>query len=198
MHLILASSSPQRKELLSVLNLPFDVIPSTIDEEGYHQKDPAKRAQELAILKARDVKAKHPTSIVIGCDTLVVSPQGHLLEKPKDEADARAMMRMQSGGRSLVHSGLCVIDADGTLSSDLSTSSVYFAELSDRDIDWWIHTQLWQGRSGAFQIDGLGQLMIKHIEGDFTSIVGLPMYVLGHLLKKAGVSFTAIEKENRC
>ncbi len=197
MRLILASSSPQRKELLSILAIPFDVLPSTIDEEAYREKDPQKRAQELAVLKAQDVHSRNPHTVVIGCDTLVVAPDGTLLEKPKDETEARAMIRLQSGGVSLVHSGLCVIDAEGNMHADLSTSSVHFAELSEQQIDWWIATNLWQGRSGAFQIDGLGQLMISHIEGDFTSIVGLPMYLLGQLLYRAGVDCTITEKDSR-
>jgi septum formation protein len=197
MSLILASSSPQRKELLSVLNIPFEVIPSTVDEDVYAERDPAKRVQELAILKAKDVARRHPNSVIIGCDTLVRAPDGTLLEKPKDQEEARTMIRLQSGGISLVHSGLCVIDEQGIEHTGLSSSSVHFAKLEESDIDWWMSTNLWQGRSGAFQIDGLGQLMISHIEGDFTSIVGLPMYLLGDLLKKAGVNFRYQKEDKR-
>jgi septum formation protein len=99
----------------------------------------------------------------------------------------RAMRSLSlSLSKSEVHSGLCVIDAAGQAYEGLSSSSVHFAPLSDEDIDWWIDTKEWEGRSGAFQIDGRGQLMIERIEGDWTSVVGLPVFLLGRLLGKAG------------
>ncbi|MDD5055867.1 MAG: Maf family protein [Candidatus Peribacteraceae bacterium] len=185
-HLILASASPQRKTLLRGLDIQFDVIPSSIEEDDHPEADPAKRAADLARLKAQDIAANHSGSIVIGCDTLVVAPDGTLLEKPRSIDEVRSMLTLQSGGTSLVHSALCVIDAKGKLHEGLSSSSVRFKKLTSRDIDWWIGTKLWQGRSGGFQIDGLGQLMIERIEGDWTGVVGLPVFLLGQLLKEAG------------
>jgi septum formation protein len=184
--LILASQSPQRKTLLEGLGLKFRVVPSSVDESACTEDDPGKRAMILAELKARDVAEKHPNDIVIGCDTLVVSSDCQLLEKPTDERDAFRMLKLQSGTASIVHSGLTVISS-GKEYSGLSTSSVRFKKLSKEEEAWWIGTKLWEGRSGAFQIDGLGQLMIEYIEGDWTSIVGLPVSLLGELLAKAGV-----------
>lgn len=184
--IILASASPQRKYLLEGLGIAFDVIPSGIEEDDHPEEDPAKRSQDLARLKAQDIAAKHTGSIVLGCDTLVVAPDGTLLEKPQSIDEVRSMLALQSGGTSIVHSALCVIDQDGRLHEGLSSSSVRFKKLSDEDIDWWTRTKLWQGRSGAFQIDGLGQLMIERIEGDWTGVVGLPVFLLGQLLKEAG------------
>jgi septum formation protein len=185
-HLILASASPQRKTLLEGLGLTFAVIPSAVEESGHVEADPAKRASDLARLKAQDIAGKHQQSIVIGCDTLVVAPDGTMLEKPESTDEVRSMLRLQSGGTSIVHSALCVIDATGKQHEGLSSSSVRFKNLSDADIDWWIGTKLWQGRSGAFQIDGPGQLMIERIEGDWTGVVGLPVFLLGQLMKDAG------------
>ena len=96
------------------------------------------------------------------------------------------MLEAQSGAMSQVHSALCIIDANGEKHTGISTSSVRFKKLSPKDIDWWVGTGLWHGRSGAFQIDGPGQLMIDYIEGDWTGIVGLPVFLLGELLKEAG------------
>lgn len=166
--------------------MEFIVDPSNVDEDACTERDAAKRAAHLARLKAQDVMGRHPGACIIGCDTLVQAPSGEILEKPMDAADARRMLRLQSGGISLVHSGLCVIDAAGQAYEGLSSSSVHFAPLSDEDIDWWIDTKEWEGRSGAFQIDGRGQLMIERIEGDWTSVVGLPVFLLGRLLGKAG------------
>lgn len=188
MNLILASSSPQRKNLLDGLRLPFTVVCSRINEEGELEKDPVRRAQHLARLKAQDVHAKHPNSVVIGCDTLVVASDSTLLEKPKDETEARIMLDHHSGKTSVVHSAVCVIDTKGNLHEGMDSSSVTFATLNEEDKDWWISTNLWQGRSGGFQVDGLGQMLISHIEGDWTGIVGLPIYLVSTLLKKAGIN----------
>ncbi len=182
--LILASASPQRKTLLAGLGLRFDVIPSTVDEEACTVKDPAERSAVLARLKAEDVAAREPGAFVIGCDTLVVDAKNHRMEKPVDEADARRMLALHSGARSTVHSGLCVIDPFGDVEEGISSSHVWFKELSQADMDWWISTGQWKDRSGGFQIDGQGQLMIERIDGDWTSIVGLPVFLLGTLMKR--------------
>ncbi len=184
--LILASSSPQRKYLLEGLGLTFSVIPSQVNEEACTEMDPAKRAQLLAREKARDVAERHRGQWVIGSDTLVVSSTGERLEKPDDEQDARRMVALHSGKTSIVHSGLALIRPDGAMFDGLSSSSVTFRTLTDADVDWWIATNLWRDRSGSFQIDGLGQLMIERIDGDWTSIVGLPVYLLGELFRQAG------------
>lgn len=184
--IILASASPQRKTLLEGLGVQFEVMPSSVDEDGHPERSPRERSVILSRLKAEDIAAKHKGAIVIGCDTLVVSSAGELLEKPKDSIDARRMLESQSGALSQVHSAVSVIDAKGIVHEGVSTSTVRFKKLSSDDIDWWVNTGLWQGRSGGFQIDGLGQLMISHIEGDWTGIVGLPVFLLGELMKAAG------------
>ena len=187
MSIVLASASPQRKSLLEGLGIEFTVDPSSVDEAACTEQDPVKRAMLLAELKAKDRAAVHSDSLVIGCDTLVVSAAGELLEKPVDSADAERMLREHSGSVSTVHSGLCVVQG-GTTVSDVSSSQVHFAELSEDEINWWVGTKQWQGRSGGFQIDGAGQLMIRHIEGDWTSIVGLPVFLLGTLCRDLGVT----------
>ena len=188
MKFILASASPQRKALLAGLGLTFDVISSSVDESSCTERDPVRRARMLSALKARDVARGHLGCVIIGCDTLVVSPGGHLLEKPADADDARRMLRLQSGGTSIVHSGLTIISEKGEELSGVSSSSVTFKKLSTDDEEWWIRTGLWKDRSGAFQIDGPGQLMIEGIEGDFTGVVGLPVFLFGELMRQAGIS----------
>jgi septum formation protein len=184
--IILASTSPQRKQLLESIGLTFSVIPSQVNEEACTEMDPAKRALLLAREKAREVSERHRGQWVIGGDTLVVAADGTRLEKPIDADDARQMLRLHSGATSIVHSGLAIIRPDGAMFDGLSSSSVTFKTMTDADIDWWIGTNLWEGRSGGFQIDGLGQLMIERIDGDWTSIVGLPVFLLGELFMQAG------------
>ncbi len=171
------------------LGLIFDVIPSTVHEPSHPELSPAKRAQELALLKAQEVAARHPDCWIIGCDTLVESADGDLLEKPGDADEARKMIRVQSGRTSTVHSALALIDPQGKVFSGLSSSRVTFKKLSDADIEWWIHTDQWRDRSGSFQIDGQGQLMIANLEGDWTSVVGLPVHLLGQLFNESNAPF---------
>jgi septum formation protein len=186
---ILASASPQRKWLLEGIGLDFEVIPSTVDEAICTETDPVERAKALARLKAEDVAAKHPDAYVLGADTLVVASDGTLLEKPIDADDARKMLKMHSGKTSTVYSTICLILLNGELSEAISASKVTFKELSDEEIAWWIATNEWKDRSGAFQIDGKGQLIIERIEGDWTGVVGLPVCILGQLLQDNGIAF---------
>lgn len=185
--LILASASPQRKQLLAGLGVTFVVIPSHINESACTEKNPAKRATILAREKAQEVAGRHRGRWVLGCDTLVVSADGTLLEKPVDAVDAARMLKLQSGNVSVVHSALALVSPDGEVHEGLSSSDVRFNTLSQKDIDWWINTGLWNDRSGSFQIDGPGQLMIQEIKGDWSGIVGLPVFLFGELAKKAGL-----------
>lgn len=187
--IILASASPQRKRLLEGLGIDFVVIPSQVNEEACTELHPSKRAQMLAREKADEVASRHRGRWVVGCDTLVESPYGTLLEKAVDAADARRMLTLQSGGVSMVHSGLALVRPDGAVFDGLSTSNVCFRNLTDTDKDWWIASNFWKDRSGSFQIDGPGQLMIERIEGDWTSVVGFPVFLFGKLAKEAGFSF---------
>ncbi len=186
--LILASASPQRAKLLENAGIPFTVIVSSVDEDAHPEKDPVLRAQALAKAKAQDVASYQTDTWVLGCDTLVVSAEGELLEKPRDEKHAREMLGKQSGNISLVHSALCLLSPDQKSFAGISSSAVTFKTLSSKDIDWWIGTGLWKDRSGGFQIDGAGQFMIENLKGDWSSVVGLPMFLLGQLCEEAGIS----------
>ena len=184
--LILASSSLQRQRLLKELGVSFEVIPSSINEAEVILEDPIERAKLLARLKAEDVSHKYSDAWVIGSDTLVVSKAGNLLEKPLDEFHAREMLREQSGGVSQVHSAISLITPMSKKHEAVSTSHVHFRTLTDEDLDWWISTELWKDRSGSFQIEGDGQKLIEHLDGDFDGVVGLPISLLSQLFKDAG------------
>lgn len=188
MSLVLASASPQRKTLLEGLGVSFAIHPSDLDESLCEERDPKKRSLSLARMKAISVSKDVPDAYVIGCDTLVVSNDGILFEKPLDEEDARRMIVSHAGTTIAVHSGLCVLSPDGRITEGVSSSAVTFKELSDAEIDWWIGTNLWKDRSGSFQIDGPGQLMISRLDGDWSSVVGLPVFLLGELLEDLGCS----------
>lgn len=188
--LVLASASPQRRQLLEELGVPFVVDPSSFSEEACPETDPVARSVSLARAKAEQVRVRHPDALVLGCDTLVVAHDGVLLEKPHDASQALSMLRKQSACISTVHSALCLLQpGDRRILQGVSTSAVHFAPLSDAQCDWWIRTGLWRDRSGGFQIDGKGQFLIERLEGDWSGVVGLPVYLLGQLLKQAGAPF---------
>ncbi|MDD5469381.1 MAG: Maf family protein [Candidatus Peribacteraceae bacterium] len=186
--MVLASASPQRKQLLAGLGVQFSVQPSAIDECICTEREPAKRAVALARMKALDIAASCTDAYVIGCDTLVVASDGTLLEKPAHAHDAREMLVRQSGSASIVHSGLCIVAPGGQVAEGLSSSMVLFKTLRQADIDWWLRSGLWQDRSGSFQIDGLGQLLIERVEGDWPGVVGLPVFLLERLFRQLGES----------
>ncbi|MFA6522765.1 MAG: Maf family protein [Candidatus Peribacteraceae bacterium] len=187
--LILASASPQRKTLLEGLGLKFKAVPSSVDEAACPEPDPVIRARVLAEMKAKDVWDKNKSAWVIGCDTLVVSPDGTLFEKPENADEARHMIKTQSGRMSTVHSGLSLLSPDGRHAEGVSSSDVTFKRLTEREIDWWVEKGKWEGRSGSFQIDGLGQFLISEIRGDWTSIVGFPVFLFGQLLEELKAPF---------
>ena len=174
--LILASRSPQRKAILKRLGVVFEVMPSPFDESTVLEKDPKKRAVILAEKKAEVIAKGHPDQWVIGVDTLVVASDGTLLEKPSDAEDARHMLRLHSGNISTVHSGLS-LQRGSECHSALSSARVTFRTLSEKDIDWWISTELWEERSGAFQIEGEGQKLIHSLEGELETVVGFPVQI---------------------
>jgi len=185
--LILASASPQRATLMQGLGLSFDIIPSDIAESECKECNPERRAEVLARSKAEDIAARNTDALVIGCDTLVVASDGTMLEKPSDADDARRMLELQSGKPSYVHSAVCVIGSDSA-KEGLSSSIIMFRELNAGEIDWWLKTGLWEGRSGSFQIEGPGQLLIDRLDGDWTGVVGLPVALLRRLMEESGVS----------
>lgn len=184
---ILASQSPQRKAIFEKLKVPFEVIPSAIDESSITEPDPIKRAMLLAHAKADSVSKNYPDRIVIGVDTLVVSADHHLLEKPLSAADARRMMQLHSGRTSVVLSALA-LQRGGERKAGISTASVTFKTLNNEEIEWWIKTGLWQDRSGAFQIEGEGKKIITGYDGEFETIVGFPVQVFFSLCRRFGVS----------
>ncbi len=180
---ILASRSPQRKEILERLGISFEVIPSNMDEASVLERDPVKRAMLLAERKAGDIAKQHPGKWVIGVDTLVVASDGTLLEKPVDSEDARRMLRLHSGNISTVHTALC-LQRGFEQHAEVSSARVFFKALDARVIDWWIETDLWRDRSGAFQIEGEGEKLIEQLEGERETVVGFPVTLFLHMLQQ--------------
>ena len=180
MKLILASNSPRRRELLSKLPYPFEVIPSGV-EENITASDPTQLVQELAKLKASDVFSRHPDSIVLGCDT-VVDFNGKIFGKPRDHADASAMLHALSGKTHYVHTGVCILSPVGNwLFCD--TTAVTFRNLTGKEIADYIDSGEADGKAGAYGIQDDSHFAASY-DGDFDNVVGLPVYRVKEILEK--------------
>ncbi|HHW93841.1 MAG TPA: septum formation protein Maf [Clostridiaceae bacterium] len=184
MKLILASRSPRRQELLAMTGFPFEVAPSSCDEdEVLHQwqhTDPVLNecslVERLAFAKAQASLREYPDCLILAADT-IVSLDGRLFGKPKDKDDARKMLCTLSGKTHTVDTGVALLTA---LSADVfsSVSHVTFHPLTpvtESLIDRYVATGLPLDKAGAYGIQELGGLLISRIEGDFFSVMGLPI-----------------------
>ncbi len=171
--IILASSSPRRKELLTTAGMEFEIHVKEVDETVPEGTPPADAAKMTAAKKADAVAKDYGDSIVIGADTIVVA-NGKILGKPKDEADAKAMLKMLSGIEHEVITGVCIING-GISDSFAQISKVKFYNLTDDDISAYVATKEPMDKAGAYGIQGLGCTLVERIEGDYFNIVGLPV-----------------------
>lgn len=183
--LILASSSPRRKRLLTEANFSFVVDPSQFDESKVATRDPHQMVKELSREKAREVAKRHPSSIVIGADTTVFC-DGQILEKPTNTGDAKRMLTFLSGKIHSVITGLTIINTETNQElTDVEESNVFFKQLTEEQIDEYIKTGEAMDKAGAYAIqEGLSQHFIEKTEGDYTNIVGLPMNLVQKFLKE--------------
>lgn len=178
MQLILASNSPRRRELLSKLNVNFEVIPSVGDEVSTARL-PVDVAKELANRKALEVFKAHPDAVVIGCDT-VVELGGQLLGKPKDEADAKRMLTELSGKTHQVHTGVCIVHKMGVwLFAD--TTQVTFSTLTQKQIDDYVATGSPLDKAGAYGIQDSG--FVCDVVGSYDNVVGFPTERIAEILQ---------------
>ena len=164
-HIILASASPRRKEILELADLDFDIMPSDA-EEITAKTAPHEVVMELASIKARDIyERSDKQSMVIGADT-VVAYHGQVLGKPADEADAKRTLMMLSGQTHEVYTGVCLIE-DGEAKT--------FYEISEDEIERYIETGEPMDKAGSYGIQGKAAVFIKGIEGDYYNVVGFPI-----------------------
>ena len=207
--LILASASPRRKELLSLLRIPFEVVPSEVDESGDFDLAPRVLAEKLAYDKSRDVAdrlngAGGPeklNTIVLGADTIVVSERGgdaELLGKPVDAEDARRMLRLLSGGTHCVMTGLSLVrtfpvpewdafELDSRRS--VVETEVTFRELTAEIIDAYLDTGEPFDKAGAYGIQGYASAFVEAVYGDYFNVVGLPIHTVARMLEELGIDW---------
>jgi septum formation protein len=186
--LILASTSTYRRELLGRLRLAFDVISPELDETALPSEAPAPLAERLARAKAWAVAARHPGALVIGSDQ-VCDLDGHSLGKPGDHANATRQLRQLSGHTAVFHTAVAVVQAStGFEQSALVSVRVRFRELSDQDIDRYLHLDQPYDCAGSAKCETLGITLLESIESDDpTALIGLPLIHTARLLRLAGV-----------
>lgn len=172
--LVLASGSPQRREILQKLGVEFEVVVPGVEE--LTQGDPEHLVVENARRKAEAVEAE---GMVIACDTDVVL-DGEVLGKPADADEAHAYLDRMSGRAHEVMSGLVVIE-NGEERSGLEKTTVVFRELSDAEKDRYVRFGEWEGRSGGYAIQTLGSTLVERLEGSVSNVVGLPVGLLAEL-----------------
>lgn len=185
-NLILASSSPRRKELLENLHLTFEVSSSDVDESFDPGLTPEEIVKELAFRKANAVFKQYPESCVIGSDTVVVK-DGNVLGKPGSSEEAFSMLKSLSGTAHSVYTGVSIL-APGKQIKFYEKTDVVFWELTDEEINSYIGTGEPFDKAGAYGIQGLGSMLVKSISGDYFSVVGLPVSRTVRELRKAGYS----------
>lgn len=171
--IILASASPRRAELLSSLGVEFTVIPSEYEENIEDFADIEQTVNELSFQKANDVHKSHFHDIIIGADTIVVL-DGKILCKPKDKLDATKMLKSLSGGEHKVYTAVTLLCEDKRISF-CDTTSVTFFELNEKEISDYVKSGEPLDKAGAYGIQGKGAYLVKKIEGDYYSVMGLPI-----------------------
>jgi len=185
MSIILASASPRRRELLSLITTDFEVIVSEADENLAEGTLPQQAVMQLAERKAMAVAQSHPESVVIGSDT-VVAVDSQILGKPLDDDDAARMLKLLSGRNHHVFTGLCIAYR-GKTTVFYDGAAVEFDEMSEQEISDYVASGEPRDKAGAYAIQGLASKFIKGIEGDYYSVVGLPVSRLYQSLKALNV-----------
>ena len=179
MKIILASSSPRRKELLTQAGAEYICDPAEVDETVEGDTLPEEYVMALSLKKAEAVHERHPHDLVIGADTIVACDD-KILGKPKDEEDALRMLRMLSGRSHIVCTGVTLIRGDSpdgkkTVDTFSVVTRVTMYSNDDETLRRYISTKEPMDKAGAYGIQGRGALLVQGIEGDFYNVMGLPI-----------------------
>ncbi len=182
--IILASTSPRRKELLEKLGIPFSVVGSNYQEKKKSGISTKKLVEFLALQKAKEVSRRFPENIVIGADTLIMLGD-KIIGKPKNSTEAKKILSQISGKTLKVFSGIAVIRmSENKIISKAKATKVSIKKISKEEIIAYIKTKEPLDKAGAFAIQGLGAILIKKIEGDFFNAVGLSLFETAKILKE--------------
>jgi septum formation protein len=184
---ILASQSPRRRELLSLIGIAHEVRPADLDESALPGESPIAHAERLARSKADTVAAREPAAVVIGADTIVVL-DGDILGKPTDAIDAAKMLRRLSGRTHTVLTAVAVA-ARGRVVSGVESVEVTFRPLTDQQITSYIATGEPMDKAGAYGIQGFGAVIVERVHGDYFAVMGLALGRLIGLLEEVDIEY---------
>ena len=191
--MILASASPRRKEILENFGFSFKTIVKNIDETS-DKTHAEEKILEIAEKKARAAAIDFPNENVVGADTVVVV-DGKILGKPKNKEEAFSMLKSLSGRSHEVITAFSFININKNISySDYEITKVYFKNLTDDEINWYINTKEPMDKAGAYGIQGKGAFFVEKIEGDFFSVMGFPLGKFVRFLNKTGFNLNDLEK----
>ncbi len=186
--LILASASPRRLQLLEQIGIvPNEVIAADIAEDPLKNELPRNLAARLAEAKACHISAGHPDSYVLAADTVVACGR-RSLAKAESEAEAKKFLQLLSGRSHRVYGGVCLIAPGGQQVARVVMTTVHFKSLSKSEIHNYIETGEWQGKAGAYAIQGMASVFVKRINGSYPNVVGLPLFETSSLLTGLGYS----------
>jgi septum formation protein len=180
--LVLASASPRRQELISLISKDVKIVPANVNEDFSSDITAEQVPEMLAVRKAAYVAKEYPNNTVIGCDTSVIV-DGEILGKPADDTDAKRMLNLLSGKTHQVITG-CAIFKNGRSLSFSETTDVTFYALTEEEIEKYVSTGEPMDKAGAYGIQGYGSLLVKGICGDYFNVVGLPVGKLNKMLNK--------------
>jgi septum formation protein len=180
--LILASQSPRRQELLSLLGKPFIVIPSSIEETPAPNESAYDFVIRMAREKAAEVASRSTQSVILSADT-IVTLDNEILGKPTDEVDARRMLRKLSGRAHSVYTAICVVDQVGNRTQEgLDCTKVWFRKISEDEISDYLQREDVLDKAGAYGIQGYASIYIPRIEGSYYNVMGLPLFMVHEFL----------------
>ncbi len=187
--IILASSSPRRKQLLQSLGIDFYVIPSNIEERMNPRLGAEAQAIELSRQKAFAIQPKAPKgSVILAADT-IVELEGEQIGKPETIDEAKRMLRKQQGKSQVVVTGFTLLDKDsGKSVSSSGETKIWMRKLTPKEIENYVKKEHVLDKAGGYAIQGVGSLLIEKIEGDYFNVVGLPLAKIFQKLKKFGIS----------
>ena len=186
MRLILASASPRRLDLLARIGVvPDAVVPAEIDESVQNGELPRDHALRLAREKAEAVAEREPAALVLAADT-VVAVGRRILPKVEDEATLRACMKLLSGRRHRVLTGVALAIPGAGIRERLGETVIAMKRLSDEEINYYASHGEWRGKAGGYALQGYGEVYVRHIAGSYSNVVGLPLAETRLLRKSAG------------
>ena len=187
--MILASSSPRRKELLKILDYPFDIILPDVDESIITpDSNPEQYCICLAEMKANDISQHYPHAFVIGADTIVVL-ENQILNKPDDSSQAENMLEMLSGKTHQVYTGVCLKWIENNIQHTFAENTrVTFRKLAKEDIRYYIDTYPPYDKAGSYGIQDWSTVFVKNIQGCYDNVVGFPLSRFYQELKKLGIN----------